>query len=147
VHTFRTKSLLVATFAGVLAAGSVVGIASAQSLSPEPSSTLVQTLQNELGRLVLANEASAVAQLLGISIEQLQQELVGHSLAQVAANHGKSADDVNTVLLDTADGQVDQAVALGLMSPDDGANLKSEIATVTPALVQLPLGNTDVPNQ
>jgi hypothetical protein len=32
------------------------------------------------------------------------------------------------------------------MSADDGANLKSEIATVTPALVQLPLGSTFVPN-
>jgi hypothetical protein len=100
-----------------------------------------------LGRFVLANETSAVAQLLGISIDQLQHELVGHSLAQVAANQGKSTDDVNKVLLDTADGQVDQAVTLGLMSPDDGANLKSEIATVTHALVQLPLGSTCVSDQ
>jgi hypothetical protein len=88
-----------------------------------------------------------VAQLLGISIDQLQQELVGHSLAQVAANHGKSADDVTKVLLDTADSQIDQAVTIGLMAADDGASLKSGIAMVTPALVQLPLEGTFVPNR
>jgi hypothetical protein len=33
------------------------------------------------------------------------------------------------------------------MAADDGANLKPEIAMVTPALVQLPLEGTFVPNR
>jgi hypothetical protein len=135
VQSTRIAKLLVASLAGLVVAASTVGVAGAQGVN-SGSSSVATVLTHGLGRLVLADEATAIARLLGISVDQLQHELVGHSLAEVAAGHGKSSDDVVAVVIDTANRHVDTAVTFGLMSSDNGAELKSEIATMAPDLVQ-----------
>jgi hypothetical protein len=111
------------------------GVASAQSLpigmpSIDPSGQLQQ--------VVLAGEADAVAQFLGISTTQLQSELVGQSLAQVAQQHGKSVSDVTNVVVDSADQQLDAAVSQGQLSTDTASQYKSQIALFAPFLVNSP---------
>jgi hypothetical protein len=137
VRSLRFKRLLVAGVAGLLAAALAGGVAGAQT-QDAPSSALVGVLRGGLGHLIVADEASAIAQLLGISVEQLEGELVGRSLADVAASHGRTADEVVTVVVDTADRRIDQAVAFWLVSPADGAELKAEVASMAPDLVQSP---------
>jgi hypothetical protein len=59
----------------------------------------------------------------------LQQELQGKSLAQVAQAHGKSGTDVANALINAANQRVDQAVAAGRITADQGNTQKTNIAT------------------
>ncbi len=59
------------------------------------------------GRAFFGQEAQAVAQMLGISVQQLRTELAGHSLAQVAQNHSHSAQDVINTITSTANSRID----------------------------------------
>jgi hypothetical protein len=50
------------------------------------------------------------AQAIGITPEQLRQQLPGKSLAQVATDHGKNPADVATALKTAANARIDQAM-------------------------------------
>ncbi len=87
------------------------------------------------GRAFFGKEAQAVAQLFGISVQQLHTELAGHSLAQVAGNHGHTAEDVVNTITSTANSNIDQAVSSGKLTSDQGNQAKQRIADNAPNLV------------
>ncbi len=131
---FRPTSVVAVACAALLSVA-LSGVASAQSLpiglpSIDPSGQLQQ--------VVLSGEADAVAQFLGISTTQLQSELAGHSLAQVAQQHGKSVSDVTSVVVNSADEQLDAAVSQGEVSSDTASQYKAQIALFAPFLVSSP---------
>jgi hypothetical protein len=70
-------------------------------------------------------KASVVAQAIGISVEQLRQELPGKSLAQVAQAHGKNPADVAAALKNPVNQRIDQAVAAGRLTAEQ-ATLRKE---------------------
>lgn len=74
----------------------------------------------------LGLDASVAAQAIGISVDQLRQELPGKSLAQVAQAHGKNPADVATALKNAAHQRIDQAVAAGRLSADQASQLKQQ---------------------
>jgi hypothetical protein len=113
----------------VLAPGAV---ASAQTL---PGGPVAAYASSPAAQLMLAGEAGAVADFLGISTDQLHTELVGHSLAQVAQQHGKRVEDVTGVVVDTASRQLDVAVSLGQLSSDEASRYRFQIALFAPLLV------------
>jgi hypothetical protein len=89
----------------------------------------------QLAQIVLAGEADAVAQYLGIPTDQLRSELAGQSLAQVAQQHGKSVSGVTNVVVSSADQQLDAAVSQGQISTDTAAQYKQQIGFFAPFLV------------
>jgi hypothetical protein len=72
-------------------------------------------------------DLNAAAQAIGISADQLRQEIPGKSLAQVAQAHGKTADDVATALKNAAHQRIDQEVSNGHIQAADAAQRKSAI--------------------
>ena len=124
----RSMKLVALACAACLSIAAGGGVVSAQSLPTiNPNDPLQQVM--------LAGEASAVAQFLGISDEQLRSELAGHSLAQVAVQHGKSVSDVTAVVVDAADEQLDAAVSQGQVSSGTAAQYKAQLAFFAPFLV------------
>jgi polyhydroxyalkanoate synthesis regulator phasin len=79
------------------------------------------------GRGVIAQGLQVAADAIGITPQQLRQELPGKSLAQVAQAHGKSANDVITALTNAANQRIDQAVASGRITADQGNTRKTEV--------------------
>jgi hypothetical protein len=66
----------------------------------------------------------AAASYLGLTEAQLQNELEsGKSLAQVAKDHGKSADGLINALVDAAKTKLDAAVAAGRLTKDQATEL------------------------
>jgi ribosomal protein S20 len=80
-------------------------------------------------------DVNVAAQTIGISPQQLRQELAGKSLAQVAQAHGKSGDDVDAALKNAANTRIDQAVSSGRLTSDQGNTQKSNIDTRIDQLV------------
>jgi hypothetical protein len=114
---------------------SVSGLsASAQTVSREQWDAFAAQ-QPFLSKILLAHEASAVANLLGISVPQLQQEVLGRTLADVAADHGHSTDEVIQVMQDTANADVAMAARFGLVSTANRDALQSQIDGLVPTLV------------
>ncbi|MBV9131568.1 MAG: hypothetical protein JO318_02660 [Chloroflexi bacterium] len=70
---------------------------------------------------------NTAAQAIGISVQQLQSELPGKSLAQVAEAHGKTAADVATALKNAANQRIDQAVTNGRLTADQANTDKTNI--------------------
>jgi len=66
----------------------------------------------------------AAADAIGISTDQLRQELPGKSLAQVAQAHGKTAAAVAAALENEANQHIDQAVAAGKLTAERAAQMK-----------------------
>jgi hypothetical protein len=130
MNLFRLNKVLALGGAALLSVA-MSGVASAQTL---PTITDNPQLQ----QTVLAGEADAVSQFLGISTTQLQTELAGQSLAQVARQHGKSASDITSVVVNSADQQLDAAVSQGQLSSDTAAQYKSQIGFFAPFLVNSP---------
>jgi hypothetical protein len=64
---------------------------------------------------------------MGISVDQLRQELPGKSLAQVASAHNKNPSDVATALKNAANQQIDQAVSSGRLTADQGNQRKQQV--------------------
>jgi DNA-binding transcriptional regulator YdaS (Cro superfamily) len=87
------------------------------------------------GRGLIAQGAQTVASTLGITTDQLRQELPGKSLAQVAQAHGKSRTDLITALTNAANQRIDQAVSSGRLTADQGNQMKTRIAQNIPNLV------------
>ncbi|MBI4495040.1 MAG: hypothetical protein HY690_19880 [Chloroflexi bacterium] len=73
-------------------------------------------------------DASAAAQAIGISVDQLRQELPGKSLAQVAQAHGKNPADVATALKSAANQRIDQAATAGRLTAEQATQLKQQTA-------------------
>ena len=66
----------------------------------------------------------AAATYIGITREQLRQELMGgKSLAQVATAHGKSVDGLKQAILDAAEKKLDAAVSAGRLTSAEERNL------------------------
>jgi hypothetical protein len=72
-------------------------------------------------------ELDTAAQAIGITADQLRQELPGKSLAQVAQAHGKTANDVGTALKNAAHQRIDQEVANGRIQAADAAARKTQV--------------------
>ena len=135
MNLFRLNKVLALGGAALLSVA-MSGVASAQTL---PTITGNEQLQ----QTVLAGKADAVSQFLGISTTQLQTELAGNTLAQVARQHGKSASDITNVVVNSADQQLDAAVSPGEVSPvDTAAQYKSQIGFFAPFLVNSPDADT-----
>lgn len=79
------------------------------------------------GRGGFGKDLSAAAQAIGIPASQLQQELPGKSLAQVAQAHGKTAADVATALENAAHQRIDQAVMSGRLTADQATQRKQQV--------------------
>lgn len=75
------------------------------------------------------------AQAIGITPEQLKQELPGKSLAQVAQAHGKTGAIVATALKAAANNRIDQAVTDGKLTAEQATLRKQETATRIDKLV------------
>src|SRR5919108_5503544 len=80
------------------------------------------------GRGGFGGELNAAAQAIGISADQLRQELPGKSLAQVAQAHGKNPSDVATALKNAAHQRIDQAVAAGRLTAEQATQQKQQAA-------------------
>jgi transposase-like protein len=72
-------------------------------------------------------DLNAAAQAIGISPQQLRQELAGKSLAQVAQAHGKTGNDVDTALKNAANARIDAAVSSGRLTSDQGNTQKTNV--------------------
>jgi polyhydroxyalkanoate synthesis regulator phasin len=70
---------------------------------------------------------NAAATALGITLQQLEQELPGKSLAQVAQAHGKTAADVATALKTAAHQRIDTAVSSGKLTADQANTQKAQV--------------------
>ena len=72
-------------------------------------------------------DLNAAAQVIGITPEQLRTELAGKSLTQVAEAHTKDANAVATALKNAAHTRIDQAVADGRLTADQGNTQKTNV--------------------
>jgi hypothetical protein len=70
---------------------------------------------------------NTAAQAIGITVDQLRQELPGKSLAQVAQAHGKTANDVAAALKNAANQRIDQEASSGRIQAADAAQRKTQI--------------------
>lgn len=73
-------------------------------------------------------DGAAAAQALGITVDQLRQNLAGKSLAQVAQDLGKNPADVATALKNAANQRIDQAVAAGRLTADQATQQKQQVS-------------------
>jgi hypothetical protein len=72
-------------------------------------------------------DLNAAAQAIGITREQLRTELAGKSLTQVAQAHTKDPTAVATALKNAAHARIDQAVADGRLTTDQGNTQKTNV--------------------
>lgn len=77
------------------------------------------------GRGIIRQGLDVAAQAIGITTQQLRQELPGHSLADVAKAHGKTADDVATALKNAAHQKIDQMATARNLSADQVNTMKT----------------------
>ena len=70
----------------------------------------------------------AAARAIGISVEQLRQELPGKTLADVARAHNANPTTVATALKAEANSRIDQAAAAGRIPSDQVAQAKQRAA-------------------
>jgi hypothetical protein len=73
-------------------------------------------------------DLTSAAQAIGISVDQLRQELPGKSLAQVAQAHGKTATEVATALKNAANQRIDQDVTAGRLTAAEATQRKQDVA-------------------
>jgi hypothetical protein len=71
-------------------------------------------------------DLNTAATAIGIPADQLRNEIPGKSLAQVAQAHGKTGADVATALKNAAHTRIDQAVAAGKLTADQGNQAKTQ---------------------
>lgn len=83
-------------------------------------------------RLDLLEEA---ARAIGITLEQLRQELPGKSLAQVAQAHNVSADTLKQKLVQAFNAKADKAIADKKLTAEQATKLKERFAAEVNALV------------
>jgi hypothetical protein len=127
------KRLLLAVPCALLLAASLG--ASAALAQPFPFGSTADYAHDPVAQVMLAGEASAVADYLGISVDQLHTELVGHSLADVAQQHGKSVSETTSVVVQTANQGLDAAVSAGELPSDTAASYRAQIGLFAPFLI------------
>jgi hypothetical protein len=81
------------------------------------------------GRGFAGVSLDAAASAIGISVDQLRQELRGKSLADVARAHNVDPNRVASALKADAAARIDQAVASGRLGADRAAQLKQDANT------------------
>lgn len=128
------RFLLAVPSALLLAASFGAGAALAQPLLP-PMASVADYVHDPVIQAMLAGEATAVADYLGIPADQLRAELVGHSLADVARQHGRSVSETTDVVVQAANQQLDAAVSAGELSSDTAAGYRGQIGLLAPFLV------------
>ncbi len=74
--------------------------------------------------MALGQELQVVAKTLNISVDQLRQELQGHSLADVATAHNVQPSVVADALKADVNSRIDQAVTNGKLAADRASTLK-----------------------
>jgi len=74
-----------------------------------------------------ADLALVAAQAIGITPQELRQELPGKSLAQVAQAHGKNPADVAAALTTAANERIDHEVTGGRLTPEQAEQRKQQI--------------------
>lgn len=80
---------------------------------------------------------ATVAEVLGITPEQLKTELkAGKSLAQVAQAHGMSAEQLVTALTAKTKVRVDEAVASGKITAEQGQKILDAASKRLPEMIQ-----------
>lgn len=72
-------------------------------------------------------DLQTVVPVLGITLEQLRQEIPGKSLADVALAHGKNPADVSAAIVGEANRLIDRSVANGHVSPEGAERLKQRL--------------------
>jgi hypothetical protein len=87
------------------------------------------------GRGLFGESAQTVATTLGITTDQLRQELPGKSLAQVAQAHGHTDKDLITALTNAANTRIEQAVSSNKITADQGNQAKQRLSQNIPNLV------------
>lgn len=70
----------------------------------------------------------AAAKAIGISVDQLRQELSGKTLAEVASAHNANTTTVANALKSEANARIDQAAAAGRIPTDQVAAAKQRAA-------------------
>jgi hypothetical protein len=93
--------------AALAAAGAVAANPSAQAAPNRATAAKVHKL------VVRAHVLRAGLKYIGVTGQQLRQELPGHSLAQVAVAHGKTVAGLEAAMLAAAKKPLDKAVAAG----------------------------------
>jgi ribosomal protein S13 len=84
----------------------------------------------------VAGPFAGAAKLLGLTEEQLQQELQGgKTLAQVAADHGVGRDQLIQALVAEHNKQLDEAVASGRMPREVADRLRADSRTMIESLI------------
>jgi hypothetical protein len=79
------------------------------------------------GRGGHGGDLSAAAQAIGISVDQLRQELPGKTLTQVAQAHGKDPAAVATALKNAAHTRIDQQVTDGHLTADQATTRRQQV--------------------
>jgi hypothetical protein len=132
------KRFLVAVPCALLLVASLgAGAAQAQAF-PLPLASVADYAHDPVAQIMLAGEASAVADYLGVSTDELHTELAGHSLADVARSHGKSVSETTGVVVQAANQQLDAAVSTGQLSSDTAAGYRAQLRLFAPFLVNSP---------
>src|SRR5207237_3695280 len=116
------NSKLVASLAASVLVLSAASSASAEGLNTEQWTAFTQQ-QPLLSRVFVAHQSSAVANMFGITVDQLKSEVLARSLAEVAADRNHSTSDVAAVMVDSANRDLQLATTLGLISPELRADL------------------------
>ena len=130
--TFRR--IITATIAAAMLGSTTVALAGAQGTptTPGPDPT-AQATPSEHGR---GHDSRAfesgvalgiAAQAIGITPEQLREELPGKSLAQVAQAHGKNPADIATALKNAANQRIDKEAAEGDLTTGEAARRKERV--------------------
>jgi hypothetical protein len=114
---------------GLLTLGSV-GVAAAQTTSTSPSNPPAPNAANHPGKFGRrgAGVLFVVARELKVKPRDLLTGLCsGKTLAQLASEHGKSAQDVINALVKAADARIDRAVQAGRINASQASQRKSTI--------------------
>jgi len=69
-------------------------------------------------------QLGVAAQAIGISVDQLRQELASATLAQVAQTHGVDPSAVATAMKDASNAQLDAAASDSRLTPDQASQRK-----------------------
>jgi hypothetical protein len=144
-NNIRTRRWLAAVSCAALVLGATVPTVAAEPLPTAQVasigaewSTFVRQ-QPILSRLVISHQTAAVANLFGISVDQLRSEARGRTLADVAADHGRASADVSQVMLDAAHADLRTAMLFGVLTPEMASDLSAQMAEIVPTLVDTPV--------
>ena len=129
----------------VRAKAALDGLVSNGTITQDQENAVVQALQGALGkgkggharvRNLLGQGLKVAADKIGISVEDLRAELKdGKSIADVAAEHNVSVDDVKQALTDAATARINQAVSNGRITQDQADKIEQRLPTAIDKLV------------